>query len=113
MGGPVGRIAFSPIEINIEPPGKVMYVAFRVLLGSRRACSDYNGSVVTERPFHDIGIVGRSKHRKIDNLLAVADERILVVVTECVHPRQIVAYLLAYQLVTTNDFTGLRELVLV
>ncbi len=42
-------------------------------LGPGRACPDQYGSVVTERPFHDIVIVAGSEHRKIDNFLAVAD----------------------------------------
>ena len=62
MAGQVGRIVISPIEINIEPPGEVMHVAYCssfpcIELGPGRACPDQYGSVVTERPFHDIVIV--------------------------------------------------------
>src|SRR5213592_462655 len=109
MAGQVGRIPISPIEINIEPPGEVMHVAsFMVrsaVLGPGRACPDQYGSVVTERPFHDILTVGGAEHPKLDNFLAVADP----VSVKKVHIRQIVAHLLAY-LATTDDLTWRREL---
>src|SRR6266576_5812561 len=111
MAGQVGRIVISPIEINIEPPGEVMHVASRIVrsavLGPGRARPDQYGSVVTERPFLDILIVGGVEHRKIDNFLAVADSG--GGVSKCVHIRQIVAHLLAY-VATTDDLTWRREL---
>src|SRR4029077_18136921 len=115
MAGQVGRIVISPIEINIEPPGEVMHVAcFKVTaeLGPGRACPDQYGSVVTERPFHDIVIVAGPEHRKIDNFLAVADPGRGVIEVHLPgggHIRQIVAHLLAY-LATTDDLTWRREL---
>src|SRR5262249_38138753 len=107
MPGHVGGIATSSIEINIEPPGEVMHVAFCRLFGltapspatpdlrAGRACPDQYGSVVTERPFHDIVIVAGFEHRKIDNFLTVAP--LLMV-----KPGQILAHLLAYFVITTG-----------
>src|SRR4029077_2688278 len=95
---------------NIKPPGEVMHVAFCIVrsteFGPGRASPDLYGSVVTERPFHDILIVGGAEHRKIDHFLAVADQGGVVILS--VHPRQIVAHLLAY-LATTDDSTWRRE----
>ena len=80
-------------------------------LGPGRACPGQYGSVVTERPFHDIGIVAGAEHRKIDNFLAVADPESSDHhwIDSPLHPRQIVALLLAY-LAITDDLTWRREL---